>query len=75
MKEVTPLMNQAPLEVLREKVDSRYTLVVFAAKRARQLLEGAKRLVEADSNRPVTIAVQELAEDKLAYERTRVGIK
>ena len=35
------MMKQPPLEVLREKVDSRYSLVVCASKRARQLLEGA----------------------------------
>lgn len=69
------MMKQPPLEVLREKVDSRYTLVVCAAKRARQLLEGAAQLVEIDSKKPVTIALQELAQDKLQYERSRSGIK
>lgn len=69
------MMKQPPLELLREKVDSRYTLVVCAAKRARQLLEGAPKLAEVDSNKPVTIALQELAEEKISYERTRSGIK
>jgi len=69
------MMKQPPLELLRDKVDSRYSLVVTAAKRARQLLEGAPRLVEVDSNKPVTIALQELAQDKLVCERTRTGIK
>lgn len=68
-------MNQPPVELLREKVDSRYTLVVTASKRARQLLEGAPKLVEVPSTKPVTIALQELAQDKLTYERTRTGIK
>lgn len=69
------MMNQPPVELLREKVDSRYTLVVTASKRARQLLEGAPKLVEVPSTKPVTIALQELAQDKLTYERTRTGIK
>lgn len=69
------MMNQPPLELLREKVDTRYTLVVCAAKRARQLLEGAAKLVEVDSNKPVTIALQELAQEKLVFERSRAGIK
>jgi DNA-directed RNA polymerase, omega subunit len=69
------MMNQPPLEVLREKVDSRYSLVVIAAKRARQLLEGAPRLVDIDSTKPVTVALQELAQEKLVFERTRTGIK
>lgn len=68
-------MNQPPLELLSEKVDSRYSLVVCAAKRARQLLEGAPRLVEVGSDKPVTIALHELAADKLAYERANSSIK
>lgn len=69
------MMNQPPLDLLREKVDSRYTLVVAAAKRARQLLEGARPYVECGSDKPVTIALQEIAADKTLYERTKVGIK
>jgi len=40
-----------------------------------QLLEGAPRLVDIDSTKPVTVALQELAQDKLVFERTRTGIK
>ncbi len=69
------MMKQPPLEVLGDKVDSRYSLVVCAAKRARQLLEGARAVSEVDSDKPVTVALHELVEDKLVYERTRVGIK
>lgn len=67
------MMNQPPIDVLRERVDSRYTLVVCAAKRARQILEGSRPLVEVESDRPVTIALHELANGKLRYERTRIG--
>lgn len=69
------MMKQPSLDLLREKVDSRYTLVVAAAKRARQLLEGEEPLLEVDSKKPVTVALNELAADKLQYERLRVGIK
>jgi len=68
-------MNQPPMEILSEKVDSRYSLVVCASKRARQLLEGAPRLVDVNSNKPVTIALHELAADKLVYERASSSIK
>lgn len=63
------------MERLSEKVDSRYSLVVCAAKRARQLLEGAPRYAEIDSKKPVTIALQELVKDKISYERVGTGIK
>lgn len=63
-------VKQPPLEALRDKVDSRYSLVVCAAKRARQILDGAEPTVEIDSNKPVTIALYELMADKLSYERS-----
>jgi DNA-directed RNA polymerase subunit omega len=63
------MMNQPPMDVLREVVDSRYTLVVLAAKRARQLLEGAPPQVEANSEKPVTLALQEIAAGQVKWER------
>jgi len=50
-------------------------MVVIAAKRARQLLDGAPPLVETESTKPVSIALEELAQGKLRYERTKTGIK
>lgn len=64
------MMNQPPMDVLRGQVDSRYTLVVLAARRARQILEGSKPQVEATSDKPVTIALQEIAAQALDWERT-----
>lgn len=60
---------------LLEKVDSRYTLVVAAAKRARQLTDGSHKLTECESEKAVTIAVNEIDEKKITYIRTRSGIK
>lgn len=69
------MMNQPSLDILRDRVDSRYTLVVCVAKRARQLLDGATPLTEVPSTKPVTVAMAELGEGKILYERTRTGIK
>lgn len=60
---------------LLKKVDSRYTLVVAAAKRARVIAEGDQRLSKCDSDKPVTIAINEIYEDKVIYTRTKEGIK
>ncbi len=56
---------------LMDMVDSRYTLVVATAKRARLLAEGAPHLVECDSDKVVTIAVNEFAEQKVIYTRSK----
>lgn len=63
------------LDVLVTKVDSKYTLVVLAAKRAREIMDGATPLVDSKSNKQVTIALEEVAQDKISYERTKSGIK
>ncbi len=68
-------MVNPSMEVLLKKVDSRYTLVVFAAKRARQILEGADVKVKVKSTKNVTNALEEIAEGKILYERTKIGIK
>jgi DNA-directed RNA polymerase subunit omega len=68
-------MIDPTLDVLVSKVDSKYTLVVLAAKRAREILDGDKPLVECKSNKQVTIALSEVAADEITYERTKTGIK
>lgn len=62
-------MLKPPINDLLEKVDSRYTLVIAAAKRARQIIDGNEKLIDIDSNKPVTIATNELFEDKIGYEK------
>jgi DNA-directed RNA polymerase subunit omega len=68
-------MIYPPLSSLLEKVDSRYTLVVATAKRARQLSDGAHKLTRCASEKPVTVALNEINEDKITYIRTKSGIK
>ncbi|MBS4539732.1 DNA-directed RNA polymerase subunit omega [Clostridium sp. D2Q-11] len=52
-----------------KKVDSRYTLVLLVSKRARQLVEGSDPFVDVNSTKPVSIALHEVAEDKVTYTR------
>ncbi len=57
------------------KVDDRYTLVMEIAKRARQITAGSESRTVCESRKPVTIAVNEISEGKVTYERTKEGIK
>ena len=59
------------LSSLLEKVDSKYTLVVAVAKRARQLVDGQPKLTKVESSKPVTIAINEIDEGKIIYERNK----
>ena len=68
-------MIDPPVAELLDKVDSRYTLVILAAKRARQLTAGSLRRIKIDTNKNVTAAVHEIAEGKVTYEKITSGIK
>ncbi|VBB09354.1 rna polymerase subunit omega/k/rpb6 [Lucifera butyrica] len=68
-------MINPTLDVLLKRVDCKYTLAVFAAKRAREIVKGDKLLIESQSDKPVTIALEEIANDKIGYQRTKNGIK
>lgn len=54
---------------IRKKADSRYTLVILAAKRARDIIEGKPQLTEVEIEKPVSIAANEIAEDLITYSR------
>ena len=60
---------------LLSTVDNRYTLVMEIAKRAIQVTAGSESRTEFKSNKSVTIAVNEIAEGKVTYERTNDGLK
>ena len=54
---------------IRKKADSRYTLVILAAKRARDIIDGKPILADCEIDRPVSIASHEIAEDLITYNR------
>ncbi|QEK11993.1 DNA-directed RNA polymerase subunit omega [Crassaminicella thermophila] len=62
-------MLNPSINKLMEKVDSRYTLVIAAAKRAREIIDGDEKLTNVESNKPVTIATYEIANDLIKYKR------
>jgi DNA-directed RNA polymerase subunit omega len=80
MAERRDTMMTPQIEELLSKVDSKFTLVTLAAKRGRQinsyfqgLGEGLGSLIPPQvtslSRKPLTIALEEVAADKIRYER------
>lgn len=63
------MMLYPSINLLKTKVDSRYTLVVLASKRARDIIDGKPKLTEKDCTKPVSIAANEIAEDLISYTR------
>lgn len=68
-------MINPPILDLLEVVDNRYSLVVVTSKRARQLIDGAEPLIEIDSTKPVTVAINEVNQRTISYESLKSGIK
>lgn len=54
---------------LAEKADSKYTLAVLTAKRARDIIDGKPILTEEESERPVSQAAKEIYEDLITFRR------
>ena len=64
------------LDRLLEHVDSKFTLVNVVTKRAKQLNNDAPALVDdANPNKPVSTAFDEVALGKIPYRRVKEGIK
>ena len=68
-------MMYPSIDSLTEKYDSKYTIAVAAAKRARQLVEGAKELVDVKTKKPVSLALFELDAQKIVVYRPTTGKK
>lgn len=71
MNIVTPNLDQ-----LTPLVDSRYTLVTLAAKRARDIMDKSHPVTaNRVSTRDVTNAMEEIYEGKITYKRLNNSIK
>ena len=61
-------MPLSPLEHLLTYVDSKYRLVIIAAKRTKQLMRGAEPLIAPKSFKSTYIALEEVGAGKLIFE-------
>jgi DNA-directed RNA polymerase subunit omega len=82
-------MIEPKIETLLDAADSKYTLVILAAKRSRQINAYFSQLGEGVAEftppqipldperapKPLSISLQEIAEGKVEYERTSESIK
>lgn len=52
-----------------DKINSRYSIVIAASKRARQLIDGEAMLVNSKGPKPLSVAVDELDAGKINLVR------
>ena len=68
------MINPSVVDLLK-KVEDRYSLVIVTSKRARQLIDGSKQLVDVDSKKALTIAIIEVNDGAVGYERVKESTK
>ena len=61
------IVDPSVLELLNH-ADSRYTLVVEASKRAREIVSGSTPAINAEGMKPLKAAVEEINRGLLSYE-------
>jgi DNA-directed RNA polymerase subunit omega len=61
-------MARITVEDCLKRVESRFQLVMLAARRAKMIMKGAKPLIEAD-NRPIVMALREVAAGKVKFNQ------
>jgi DNA-directed RNA polymerase subunit omega len=59
-------MARITVEDCLEHVDNRFDLVLLAARRARQISQGADPLVPAENDKPTVIALREIAQNLIS---------
>lgn len=65
------MMIYPSVDKLLRKVDSKYTLVIASAKRARELMQQTKPM----GTKPVTAALEEIEQGIITYQRVKQGVK
>jgi DNA-directed RNA polymerase subunit omega len=60
-------MARITVEDCLRNVESRFQLVMLAARRAKMIMKGAQPLIEAD-NRPIVMALREVAAGKIKFK-------
>ncbi|MDR3593250.1 DNA-directed RNA polymerase subunit omega [Clostridium sp.] len=68
------MINPSVVDLL-EKVHDRYSLVILTSKRARQIIEGSIPQISIGSNKPLTIAINEVDQDAVEFEIIEKGNK
>lgn len=63
-------MLKPSIDSLLEKVDSKFTMAIVAARRARNI-QASGRGLKSGEKKPVTMALDEILNSELEYERTK----
>ncbi len=61
-------MAQPAIDDLLKRCGGLYRLVILAAKRAKEVSEGSPRLIETDTRKSTSVALEEILHEKVLYK-------
>jgi DNA-directed RNA polymerase subunit omega len=64
-------MPEADKDGWTTEIDSKYRLVLLAAKRSKQIQKGAKPRVQSLARKPTRVALEEIERGLVPYQRTK----
>ena len=59
------MIHKPPIDELVEKIGSKYSLCIVASKRARQIMDNAQNQGVEYTDKPLSVAAQEIYDGKL----------
>ena len=68
-------VKRLSLQEITDRIDSKYALVVAAARRGREIMDGEQVVVNVHATKPVTIALEEIQRGYSTVEVPPSGIK
>ena len=74
MADITSL----PITMKGDSIDTRFRLVIIASQRTKQLMQGAKPLIETKAKKPTTIALEDVLVGRLEFftgKEARLALK
>ena len=63
-------MARVTVEACLQRVDNRFALVLLSTKRTRQLMAGARSVVESVRNKPPVLSLREIATGRIRFDRS-----
>ncbi len=64
-------MDNINMEKVKANINNVYKLVIVSSKRVRQLNEGSPKLIETHSEKPTTVALEEIAAGKIGCKEKK----
>jgi DNA-directed RNA polymerase subunit omega len=69
-RHISDIINHLPEAIVQtlNGIDSKFRLAILVARRAKQLIGGARKKIESKSENPLTVAMEEFRQGKIDFD-------